>query len=156
MGILGHCHCEFLSNIISQITKPSIKWNLPQPLTPPPPPYKFPQPDLLWHLINIYFTETAPYFPLIHGPTFKRAVSSGLHLLDHNFGAVLLAVIAIAARSSEDPRVLLHDTRLTAGWQWFRQIRLLRPNLYETTCVHELQLYCVRSLTHGMLLLIEE
>ena len=77
-------------------------------------------------------------------------------LLDHSFGAVLLAVIAIAARSSEDPRVLLHDTRLTAGWQWFRQIRLLRPNLLETTCVHELQLYCVRSLIHGVFLLIVE
>ncbi|KAE9403212.1 hypothetical protein BT96DRAFT_499230 [Gymnopus androsaceus JB14] len=118
-------------------------WKLPQPLTPPPPPYRFPEPDLLWHLISIYFDETAPYLPLIHAPSFKRAVTNGLHLLDHNFGAVVLAVCAIGARGSDDPRVLRYDTKLTSGWQWFRQIRLLRPNLIETTSVHELQLYCL-------------
>ncbi|KAE9403208.1 hypothetical protein BT96DRAFT_854923 [Gymnopus androsaceus JB14] len=118
-------------------------WKFPQPLTPPPPPYRFPEPDLLWHLINVYFTETAPYFPIIHAPSFKLAVTNGLHLLDYNFGAVVLAVCAIGSRGSDDPRVVRYDTKLTSGWQCFRQIRLLRPNLIETTSVHELQLYCL-------------
>ncbi|KAE9403221.1 hypothetical protein BT96DRAFT_1081918 [Gymnopus androsaceus JB14] len=125
------------------MAKSLFSGSCPSHLTPPPLPYRYPELDLLWHLISIYFTQTAPYLPLIHAPTFKRAVINGLHLVDYNFGAVVLAVCAIGARGSEDPRVLHYDTRLTSGWQWFRQIRLLRPNLIETTSAHELQLYCL-------------
>lgn len=107
------------------------------------PMYTFPEIDLLWDLLRIYFTEVAPYFPLLHRPTFEKAVINGRHLLDPSFGALLLAVCAVAARDSQDLRILKQDTKITAGWQWFSQIRLVRPNFVEPTSVHELQLYCV-------------
>ncbi|KAH7876083.1 fungal-specific transcription factor domain-containing protein [Lentinula edodes] len=110
------------------------------------PIYTFPEIDLLWDLLRIYFTEVAPYFPLLHRPTFEKAVINGRHLLDHSFGALLLAVCAVAARDSQDPRILKQDTKITAGWQWFSQIRLVRPNFVEPTSIHELQLYCVAYL----------
>ncbi|KAJ3992928.1 fungal-specific transcription factor domain-containing protein [Lentinula boryana] len=107
------------------------------------PAYVFPEIDLLWDLVRIYFTEVAPYFPLLHRPTFETAIVSGRHLLDPDFGAIVLAVCSIAARDSNDPRVFKHDTKITAGWQWFRQVRLVRPHFVEPTSVHELQLCCL-------------
>jgi len=74
----------------------AFRCQVPQPLTLPSP-YRFHEPDLLWHLISIYFTETAPYLSLIHAPPFKRAVINGLHPVDHNFGAVVLAVCLMLA-----------------------------------------------------------
>ncbi|KAJ4482421.1 fungal-specific transcription factor domain-containing protein [Lentinula aciculospora] len=117
-------------------------WKL-QPEIASVPAYNFPEIDLLWDLLRIYFIEVGPYIPLLHRPTFEKAVINGRHLLDHNFGAVVLAVCAIAARDSKDPRVFQQDAKITAGWQWFRQIRLVRPNFVEPTSVHELQLYCL-------------
>ncbi|KIK69820.1 hypothetical protein GYMLUDRAFT_34227 [Collybiopsis luxurians FD-317 M1] len=109
----------------------------------PPPVYTFPELDLLWQLIHVYFAQIAPYVPLLHRPTFERAVMSGSHLFDDSFGAVVLLVCALAARFSEDPRTLLQDTRLTMGYRWFRQVRLVRSNFVEPASVHELQLYCL-------------
>ncbi|KAJ3771292.1 fungal-specific transcription factor domain-containing protein [Lentinula raphanica] len=113
-------------------------WKFPQ--VNPVPAYEFPEIDLLWDFINIYFNKIAPFFPLLHRPTFENAVVSGLHLLDSEFAAVVLAVCAIAARESDDPRVFRHDTKVTAGWQWLRQIRLVRPHFVMPTSLYELQL----------------
>ncbi len=85
----------------------------------------------------------SPYFPLLHRPTFERAVTECLHIRDRDFGATVLAVCALGARNSDDPRLFVEDTELTAGWQWFRQIRLHRSNALDPASVHELQLYCV-------------
>jgi hypothetical protein len=44
--------------------------------------------------------------PLLHRPSFERAINEGLHLQDDKFGANLLLVCANGARYSDDPRVL--------------------------------------------------
>ncbi|KIK54649.1 hypothetical protein GYMLUDRAFT_48563 [Collybiopsis luxurians FD-317 M1] len=113
-----------------------------------PPVYIFPENDLLLELTNIFFNEISPYsFPLLHRPTFERAVKSGFHLIDQNFGATVLAVCALASRNSNDPRNLINatDCEQLAGWKWFRQIQLVRPSFEVTTSVYELQLYCLAT-----------
>lgn len=44
--------------------------------------------------------------PLLHRPTFERAIKEGLHLQDPKFGANVLLVCANGARFCDDPRVL--------------------------------------------------
>lgn len=113
---------------------------------PEEPHYTFPDDDLLWDLIKIYFEQISPYsFPLLHKPTFERAVTSGHHLSDHNFGATVLAVCSLASRHSDDPRNYINamDYEQLIGWKWFRQIRLVRPSFVDTVSLYELQLYCV-------------
>ncbi|KAJ3914052.1 fungal-specific transcription factor domain-containing protein [Lentinula edodes] len=113
---------------------------------PEEPHYTFPDDDLLWDLIKIYFEQISPYsFPLLHKPTFERAVTSGHHLSDHNFGATVLAVCSLASRHSDDPRNYINamDYEQLIGWKWFRQIRLVRPSFVDTVSLYELQLYCL-------------
>ncbi|KAJ7115077.1 fungal-specific transcription factor domain-containing protein [Mycena crocata] len=77
---------------------------------PPPSPYTFPPPDLLASLIALYFTHKNLYHPLLHRPSFERAVREGRHERDAAFGAVVLLVCAIGSRWSEDARVLVPDS----------------------------------------------
>ncbi|KAJ7162071.1 fungal-specific transcription factor domain-containing protein [Mycena filopes] len=93
--------------------------------TPPAPVYNFPPDDLLNSLVSTYFTRINILMALLHRPTFERSLASGLHLLDHSFGSVVLAVCALASRYSDDPRVVMEGTnsRLSAGWQWYQQIQ---------------------------------
>ncbi|KAL0565454.1 Gypsy retrotransposon integrase-like protein 1, partial [Marasmius crinis-equi] len=76
----------------------------------PNPVYDFPEDDLLPELVNIYFREVNIYIPLLHRPTFDRLLAAGQHRRDELFGAILLLVCAIAARYTDDPRVLLDDS----------------------------------------------
>ncbi|KAK7439588.1 Gypsy retrotransposon integrase-like protein 1, variant 2 [Stygiomarasmius scandens] len=105
----------------------------------------FPQEDLLSQLIRLYFTHQNPLYPVLHRPTFEKSVLEGLHLYDRTFGSLVLAVCACASRLSDDPRVLCDSThRFSAGWEWFRQIKLIRANI--TLCpptIYELQLFCL-------------
>lgn len=117
----------------------------------------FPPPDLLDVLITTYFDQYDVYTPLLHRPSFERNVREGLHLRDSGFGSVLLMACALAARSVDDPRVLLPSEREeairwaedagkelpeptfhSAGWQWFTQVQKTRlamsfvpPGLYD-------------------------
>lgn len=67
--------------------------------------------------------------------------------LDHHFSAIVLAVLALGAKNSSDERVLLPGTsQLSAGWEWFRQVR--RPfsgPVIEPASLYELQLCCVSA-----------
>lgn len=149
----------WVTDIVSCLTTESnfsdlnSKWKwVPEP---PTPTYTFPPNDLLFVLIDIYFREISSYyFPLLHRPTFERSVLAGHHLVDSNFGAVVLAVCALASRHSDDPRNKINPTdyEQLAGWKWFRQIQLVRPSFVDTTSIYELQLYCVCqfSLSHRL------
>ncbi|KAJ7049696.1 hypothetical protein C8F01DRAFT_725505 [Mycena amicta] len=93
-----------------------------------PPVYTFPPQDLMDSLVAIYFRHWNIFIPLLHRPTFQRAIASGLHLTDHSFGSVALGVCALGARLSDDPRVILPGTNstLSAGWEWLQQIQVPR------------------------------
>ena len=129
--------------------------------------FVFPPTDLLHSLVSIYFDLFNIYNPLLHRPTFERDVREELHLRDSGFGAVLLMVCALAARASNDPRVLLareSDTARmqtvdgsdpskeqeepryhSAGWAWFAQVQKSRPAMwFMPPRLYDLQLAYVR------------
>ncbi|KAK0228925.1 fungal-specific transcription factor domain-containing protein [Armillaria fumosa] len=107
--------------------------------------YNFPDNDLLWSLIGLYFTESNIFLPVLHRPSFERSVAGLTHLSDPFFATVLLAVCAIASRYSTDPRVLIDNEPSSSGWKWMQQILVDRrantfsspPLLYDcqTTCL---------------------
>ncbi|KAJ4491928.1 fungal-specific transcription factor domain-containing protein [Lentinula edodes] len=86
------------------------------------PPLIFPPQDLLDRLIDLWFVKSQPYFPLFHRPTFERSVISGLHYHDRHFGETLLAMCALSARHSDDPRTFTHGSPLSAGFMWMQQV----------------------------------
>lgn len=96
-------------------------------------------------LIDLFFSEVNILIYVLHEITFRRAVAAGLHLHDQGFGAVVLAVCALGAKFSDDSRVFLEhsDSEHTAGWVWFRQVRLVPPSLVASPSLYEIQLILV-------------
>ncbi|KAF7291656.1 Fungal-trans domain-containing protein [Mycena chlorophos] len=107
--------------------------------------FEYPEPDLLYSLLHLYFTCVHPTLPILHRPSFERNVSEGLHHKDPQFGAMLLSVLAVASRFSDDRRVFVngHST-LSSGWKFITQIPVVRkwfePN------IHEVQFYFLMTL----------
>ncbi|KAF7364586.1 Zn(2)-C6 fungal-type domain-containing protein [Mycena venus] len=118
-------------------------WHCPWEITPPPPApvYSFPPKDLLDDLVSIFFDRVNIIMNFLHRPTFERSLGSGLHLIDHSFGSVVLAVCALASRYSDDPRVILKgtNTKLSSGWQWFEQIRYPLEDFHHARTLPDLQ-----------------
>lgn len=99
-------------------------------------------------LVDLFFAHVNVYFPVLHRPTFERSIGEGLHKRHQEFGSLVLAVCATAARYSDDPRVFIdisaENTAHTAGWKWFQQVRPMKSSFLVPTCVYELQLCSVR------------
>ncbi|KAJ3724189.1 fungal-specific transcription factor domain-containing protein [Lentinula guzmanii] len=102
-------------------------------------PLIFPPQDLLDHLLDLWFTKTHPYFPIFHWPTFERSVISGLHYHNRDFGETLLAVCAISSRHSDDPRTFTHDSLLSAGFMWMRQVNPVPFSFTEAPSLAQVQ-----------------
>ncbi|KAJ6515346.1 fungal-specific transcription factor domain-containing protein [Mycena sanguinolenta] len=105
--------------------------------------YVYPDDDLIASLLELYFTNFQPTLPILHRPTFERAVAAGVHLTDHEFGGTLLAVLAVASRYSNDPRVYVDSNPLSAGWTFANQVQHLRPLSNPT--INETQIYFLLS-----------
>ncbi|KAF7313268.1 Fungal-trans domain-containing protein [Mycena kentingensis (nom. inval.)] len=111
-------------------------------LNPDSPPLIFPDADLLASLVSIYFAQVNPFVGFIHRPSFDAAFRSGEHFRSSPFGSLVLAVCAVAARYSSDPRVLLPTANAdehSRGWAYYRQIRPLRAQFTLIPGVEELQ-----------------
>lgn len=93
----------------------------------------FPPPDLVHSLFGLYFTHTNTQFPLLHLPTFERQWRAGLQFRDQWFACLAFTVFAVAARWSDDGRVLdasvvdedddagsTHKKWYRAGRQWYQ------------------------------------
>ncbi|KAG6896841.1 hypothetical protein C0992_005744 [Termitomyces sp. T32_za158] len=123
----------------------------PLPVTPTQPPnYNFPDSDLIEVLVDLYFQHMNRYLPLLHRPTFERAVNSGLHYVDGSFAATLLLVCAVAAKYSDDPRVMDEPKEpggkpdpLSSGWKWFGQVPLMKTVSVSVPNLYDLQLYAL-------------
>ncbi|KAF9526614.1 fungal-specific transcription factor domain-containing protein [Crepidotus variabilis] len=111
------------------------------------PTYEYPAASLMNSLIGFYFTNMNPYMPLLHRPTFEQLISQGLHHTDRAFGATVLLVCALGAKFSDDNRVLAEgtDSWLSAGWKYYRQVKLLRENTNEKPSLYELQAYALHA-----------
>ncbi|KAF5342870.1 hypothetical protein D9758_016097 [Tetrapyrgos nigripes] len=109
------------------------------------PVYEFPEHDHLQSLVEVYFTHHHPHVPLLHQASFERSVAEGLHLRDHQFGALVLAVCSVASKYSDDSRNLPEDSSVTLalGWRWFQQLKLTRNMFAGPVSLHELQTFCL-------------
>ncbi|KAJ7089539.1 fungal-specific transcription factor domain-containing protein [Mycena epipterygia] len=113
--------------------------------------YRFPPPDLVAHLAELYFTRAHIYLPLLHRPTFDRSVELGMQHWDDDFAAILLLVCAIGSRWSHDPRVLLPTSNgkphLECGWEWFNQVIRgpFAKHLFRQVKLCDLQYYCLAA-----------
>jgi Fungal specific transcription factor domain len=111
------------------------------------PSYTFPDDDLLHSLIDLYFDQINLFLPLLHRPTFNRSITTGQHLTDSGFGAIVLLVCALGSRYSEDKRVLLDDisTYHSAGWKWFDQVQLVKMSFVIPSTLYDVQFCCVNT-----------
>ncbi|KAJ7450222.1 fungal-specific transcription factor domain-containing protein [Mycena latifolia] len=117
-------------------------------VVPAAPRYTFPPDDLIPRLVALYFEHINLFFPLLHRPTFERAVAAGTHRHDAGFGGTLLLVCALGARYADDTRVHLPtivgaDARSTAGWAYFDQVQLAGHPLRGQPTLYDLQSYCL-------------
>ncbi|KAG5732476.1 Transcriptional activator protein acu-15 [Termitomyces sp. T112] len=105
----------------------------------------FPEPDLINHLIDLYFSKVNIFWPLLHRPTFEKAVVDEYHLRDDGFASVLLLVCAVASRFSDDPRTLLDGVEdlSSAGWRWYQQVQTVRRSVLAPPSLCDLQYYCL-------------
>jgi hypothetical protein len=107
--------------------------------------FEFPPQDLLPTLVEAYFNRVNIITPLLHRPTFDRALEESAHHSDTGFCMVLLLVCANGARFVNDERVLIEGSSThSAGWQWFSQTHALRRSAVSLPCIHDLQICCVR------------
>ncbi|VDB90963.1 unnamed protein product [Peniophora sp. CBMAI 1063] len=115
-------------------------------------PFEFPEDDLLWHLVDCYFTHLNVITPILHRPSFEKQVREGLHLREEAFGAVVLSVCANGARISDDRRVLTDEGKnwYSAGWAWFSQVRMTQKALLSSSRLYDLQVLCLTVIyLHG-------
>lgn len=112
------------------------------------PRYTYPEQDLLWNLVSLYFEHTNMFLPLLHRPTFEKSLATGQHLWDPSFGMTVLLVCANASRYSDDPRVTLAGDSygLSCGWKYFCQVPVYRNTLLGSSTVYDLQYYCVSAI----------
>ena len=100
----------------------------------------WPDADLVRSLIDLFFQLCNPFLPLLHQPTFERDFAAELYKTNWSFTKVCLALFAYAARFSNDPRVLIDESkrdcmasgkgegspdvpiRYSAGWKYIQLI----------------------------------
>ncbi|KAI0036630.1 fungal-specific transcription factor domain-containing protein [Vararia minispora EC-137] len=109
--------------------------------------YTFPEQDLIYHLIHLYFENSNIIFPILHRPSFEKDLHDGKHTLDCAFGRVVLLVCALGSRFSEDQRVLLPESnsRLSSGWAWFSQIQFEKL-IFSASPLYDLQTACLGAI----------
>jgi hypothetical protein len=106
--------------------------------------FVFPESDLMLVLVDVYFRDMNSLFPLLHRPTFDRAIADGEHHRDSGFASVVLTVCAIASRMVRDPRVLLDGASgHSAGWKYFNQVPMARKSLLAPPSLYDVQTLCV-------------
>ncbi|QRV93178.1 Fungal specific transcription factor domain [Ceratobasidium sp. AG-Ba] len=117
-----------------------------------------PPPDLFNSLVELYFKHVSPQIPIIHEPTLRTQIRAGLHTRDHSFARLMLAICALGARWTSDPRVLhesertaaeagdVNAPRLSAGVKYFNQIRLLRRSMPKPAVLFDIQTYVLCAL----------
>lgn len=84
-----------------------MEWSMEEENDPSLQPYSaddLPPPDLLNHLVNIFFDRFNIYFPILHRASFEADLHTRKH--EVKFGGIVFLLCAAAARYSDDPRVV--------------------------------------------------
>ncbi|KAF9076758.1 fungal-specific transcription factor domain-containing protein [Rhodocollybia butyracea] len=110
-----------------------------------PVPFKFPDENLIQDLVKLFLDRINYLIPFVHGPSFLKNIEKGLHFNDRQFGALVLAVCAVGARFSKDPRIFEDGStsEQSVGWRWIRQVDPIKKSFTSPSSVYELQLYGV-------------
>jgi hypothetical protein len=103
----------------------------------------FPDVDLLPILTEAYFQHSNIILPVLHRPTYERALAADLHWRDDGFANVVLAVSALGSCFIEDPRVSISGAPRSAGWKWFNQVQIPRKSLLAPPNLYDVQTYSV-------------
>ncbi|KAL1922264.1 uncharacterized protein VTP21DRAFT_9803 [Calcarisporiella thermophila] len=93
--------------------------------------------DLSDHLIHLYFTYIYPTFPVVHKPSFLRALYD-----ESNPPPLLLlnAIYALASRISDDPRCRTDpEAPESAGEIFFERAKVLLDNDYDVSRLSTIQ-----------------
>ncbi|KAF5350771.1 hypothetical protein D9758_010393 [Tetrapyrgos nigripes] len=105
--------------------------------------FEFPDRDHLRILLDSYFAGSNRSLPLLHRPLFESAVEGGLHLRDHDFGALLLATCATGSLYLNDGYLPANSDIFKSGLKWFQQIPLQHVALDDSVSLHRLQMLCL-------------
>lgn len=94
---------------------------------PPVESLKFPPSDLIRTLVDHCFTDAMTFTPILHRPSFEKALAEEKHRTDLDFARLVLIVCSVGARFSDDPRVCLTSPEgdiewSSAGWVYFAQV----------------------------------
>ncbi|KAF7318440.1 Zn(2)-C6 fungal-type domain-containing protein [Mycena chlorophos] len=114
--------------------------------------FRFPPPDLLASLAELYFRHVNITYPVLHRPSFLRSIADGRHLREIDFAVLALVVCALGARYSDDYRVLParnpgesdEELELRAGARYFEQIPLVVGHLFKEPALTHVQ-FCALS-----------
>lgn len=114
--------------------------------------YVYPPDDLIPRLVDNYFVFMNPFFPVLHRPSFERALNDRRHHSDIGFGSVVMLVCAIGALWIDDPRVSIEGmSKHSSGWKWFEQVQVQRKSFLGPPRLYDLQIYAVRSLIQAII-----
>ena len=116
-----------------------------------PVSFTFPPNDLMAVLVDLFFLHTNSYYPILHRPSFERAIADNRHHTDLGFASVVLLVCALGARWCDDPRVFEEtvdetEATLSDGWKYYDQVQTLRKTLRAPPRLYDLQIYAVCAL----------
>ncbi|KAF7312069.1 Zn(2)-C6 fungal-type domain-containing protein [Mycena indigotica] len=109
-------------------------------------PLVFPPPDLLMSLVDLYFRHSNIHCPILHRPSFERAIAREQHLHDLSFGRNLLLVCGIGSRFSRDERICRPGMNLlNVGREFFNQLLFQVDHLFATPTemLHHIQFYAL-------------
>lgn len=85
-----------------------------------------------------------PFLPVLHRPSFERALNDRRHLTDIGFGSVVMLVCAIGALWTDDGRVYIEGmSKHSSGWKWFEQVQVQRKSFLGPPRLYDLQIYAV-------------
>ncbi|KZT53528.1 hypothetical protein CALCODRAFT_50026 [Calocera cornea HHB12733] len=107
-------------------------------------PVEWPEEDLMSSLIDLYFANVNNFWPLLHRPTFDRLMEEKTHEKDMAFMAVVMLMLAVGSRFTDDNRVLLDPLskyRHSAGWKYFEQVKSFRKTIMARPSLFDLQIF---------------
>ncbi|KAM0754614.1 hypothetical protein T439DRAFT_321650 [Meredithblackwellia eburnea MCA 4105] len=108
--------------------------------------FPLPPPDLSKSLIDAYFEYINTLLPILHRPSFERALEAGLAEKDPSFRRLLFGVFALGCRFVDDSRIPIHEllvnmdpasTGHVRGFAYFRSAtgeyasHLVAPTLFD-------------------------
>lgn len=103
-------------------------------------------------LIDLYFEYVNLFNPLLHRPTFDRLLHDNMHFKDVSLAEVVLLVCALGARFSDDQRVFLDGSTLSAGCMWFKQAQEIEDRILAPASLYHIQASFVSSQKRCLLL----